>query len=293
MAKVSTDYNSQRANCISLKAGSIVYVYNMDPSGWWDGMSESRRGWFPSDFVTIIGANSPVDTPQSAQFGDPGIGTTDAGNHVSKEFLPSTPPLPSKPPPLPSKAPPDTAPSTLESPATFVDETSAMSSPSTDSPTPSTTASTLHSNSNFGYPGRKSLVDASPPIDRRILPRLTGKFCAPTTDLPSDWRIKRTTYDDREYYVNVRTNFTTFNKDDIFRRATSSNIVEMPQQASTQNEGTRRTDECHHDGHGKQPVSQSIHFCHECPTPLFLCSPSHPADSIAKGRQVLHQYRTI
>ncbi len=40
------------ATCLTFKAGQIIRVCNRDPSGWWDGEVDSRRGWFPSNYVT-------------------------------------------------------------------------------------------------------------------------------------------------------------------------------------------------------------------------------------------------
>jgi son of sevenless-like protein len=50
------DYDSSAATgggqCLSFKAGQVIRVYNRDPSGWWDGELEGRRGWFPSNYVS-------------------------------------------------------------------------------------------------------------------------------------------------------------------------------------------------------------------------------------------------
>jgi len=39
------------ATCLSFRAGQVIQVHNRDPSGWWDGELEGRRGWFPSNYV--------------------------------------------------------------------------------------------------------------------------------------------------------------------------------------------------------------------------------------------------
>ncbi|KZT73928.1 ras GEF [Daedalea quercina L-15889] len=39
-------------NCLAFRARQIIRVLNRDPSGWWDGEVEGRRGWFPSNYVT-------------------------------------------------------------------------------------------------------------------------------------------------------------------------------------------------------------------------------------------------
>ncbi|KAF8627382.1 hypothetical protein AX17_006197 [Amanita inopinata Kibby_2008] len=41
----------QNATCLTFRAGQVIHVLNRDPSGWWDGELEGRRGWFPSNYV--------------------------------------------------------------------------------------------------------------------------------------------------------------------------------------------------------------------------------------------------
>ncbi|KAK2465259.1 hypothetical protein APHAL10511_002613 [Amanita phalloides] len=43
----------QNATCLSFRAGQVIHVLNKDPSGWWDGELEGRRGWFPSNYVNV------------------------------------------------------------------------------------------------------------------------------------------------------------------------------------------------------------------------------------------------
>ncbi|THV03848.1 ras GEF [Dendrothele bispora CBS 962.96] len=47
------DYEPQHnsSTCLSFRAGQVIHVLNRDPSGWWDGELEGRRGWFPSNYV--------------------------------------------------------------------------------------------------------------------------------------------------------------------------------------------------------------------------------------------------
>ncbi|KAH9889834.1 ras GEF [Cubamyces lactineus] len=42
----------QNVTCLSFRAGQVIHVLNRDPSGWWDGELDGRRGWFPSNYVT-------------------------------------------------------------------------------------------------------------------------------------------------------------------------------------------------------------------------------------------------
>lgn len=61
------DFEPHQANvtCLTFKAGQIVRVFNRDPSGWWDGEVDSRRGWFPSNYVTSeVGLLTDEELPQ-------------------------------------------------------------------------------------------------------------------------------------------------------------------------------------------------------------------------------------
>ncbi|EIN12418.1 ras GEF [Punctularia strigosozonata HHB-11173 SS5] len=55
----------QSATCLAFRAGQVIHVLNRDPSGWWDGELDGRRGWFPSNYVSsevgsIMEEQSPV-----------------------------------------------------------------------------------------------------------------------------------------------------------------------------------------------------------------------------------------
>lgn len=41
----------QASTCLAFRAGQVIHVFNRDPSGWWDGELDGRRGWFPSNYV--------------------------------------------------------------------------------------------------------------------------------------------------------------------------------------------------------------------------------------------------
>lgn len=49
---ISPSTASNAVTCLSFRAGQVVRLYNRDPSGWWDGEVDGRRGWFPSNYVT-------------------------------------------------------------------------------------------------------------------------------------------------------------------------------------------------------------------------------------------------
>lgn len=48
------DYQSQDSSSLSFQKDDIIEVLTQLESGWWDGLLGDERGWFPSNYVTII-----------------------------------------------------------------------------------------------------------------------------------------------------------------------------------------------------------------------------------------------
>lgn len=48
------DYAAQDPSALSFRTHDIIEVLTQQPSGWWDGLLGEERGWFPSNYVTII-----------------------------------------------------------------------------------------------------------------------------------------------------------------------------------------------------------------------------------------------
>ncbi|KAJ3256683.1 hypothetical protein HK103_005178 [Boothiomyces macroporosus] len=46
------DYESSEESGLSFIQGDVIQVLQRLPSGWWDGMLNNKRGWFPSNYVT-------------------------------------------------------------------------------------------------------------------------------------------------------------------------------------------------------------------------------------------------
>ncbi|KAF8743901.1 hypothetical protein AX14_013958 [Amanita brunnescens Koide BX004] len=65
------DYSPQQqsATCLSFRAGQVIHVLNKDPSGWWDGELEGRRGWFPSNYVNVESDWSDDSPKETRRFG--------------------------------------------------------------------------------------------------------------------------------------------------------------------------------------------------------------------------------
>jgi son of sevenless len=46
------DYQGEHDNQLGLKDGDTIEVLTRLESGWWDGISNQRRGWFPINYYT-------------------------------------------------------------------------------------------------------------------------------------------------------------------------------------------------------------------------------------------------
>jgi son of sevenless-like protein len=52
--KALYDYNSTETSGLSFKKNDIIQVINQFDNGWWDGICNGIRGWFPSNYITKI-----------------------------------------------------------------------------------------------------------------------------------------------------------------------------------------------------------------------------------------------
>jgi len=48
------DYQTNDASSLSFHKNEIIEVLTQLESGWWDGLLGEERGWFPSNYVTVI-----------------------------------------------------------------------------------------------------------------------------------------------------------------------------------------------------------------------------------------------
>lgn len=69
------DFQTDDASSLSFRKGDIIEVLTRLDSGWWDGLlGPDERGWFPSNYVTVISdqeaeaalSASDSDVPQTA-----------------------------------------------------------------------------------------------------------------------------------------------------------------------------------------------------------------------------------
>jgi son of sevenless-like protein len=48
------DYQKQDSSSLSFRRNDVIEVLTRLESGWWDGLLGDERGWFPSNYVTVI-----------------------------------------------------------------------------------------------------------------------------------------------------------------------------------------------------------------------------------------------
>jgi son of sevenless len=61
------DYEADDRTSLSFHEGDIIQVITQLESGWWDGVINGVRGWFPSNYCQIV--SSPDDLPDHGQNG--------------------------------------------------------------------------------------------------------------------------------------------------------------------------------------------------------------------------------
>jgi hypothetical protein len=64
IVRAQFDFDASDPSALSFKSGDVIEVYTMLESGWWDGMLDGRRGWFPSNFVEELNEEDDQDQDQ-------------------------------------------------------------------------------------------------------------------------------------------------------------------------------------------------------------------------------------
>ncbi|KAK9768115.1 hypothetical protein K7432_001518 [Basidiobolus ranarum] len=54
VVKALYDFDSSDSSSLKFKKGEIIQVIDQQSSGWWDGLCNGSRGWFPSNFVHAV-----------------------------------------------------------------------------------------------------------------------------------------------------------------------------------------------------------------------------------------------
>lgn len=62
------NYDSDDRTSLSFRQGDTIQVITQLTSGWWDGVINGVRGWFPSNYCVVV--TGPKDAPQLSNGGD-------------------------------------------------------------------------------------------------------------------------------------------------------------------------------------------------------------------------------
>ncbi|RMD45059.1 hypothetical protein DV735_g220, partial [Chaetothyriales sp. CBS 134920] len=85
------DYDADDQTSLSFRQGDIIQVITQLESGWWDGVIRNVRGWFPSNYCTVISADDPDGTipeesEQSAESGtEEEFDEEDSDSHIQDD----------------------------------------------------------------------------------------------------------------------------------------------------------------------------------------------------------------
>ena len=68
VVKALYDYAGDKPGRLHFSAGDSVQVLHQQPSGWWDGIAHGKRGWFPSNYVTLPPSRTRIRLPDTVSF---------------------------------------------------------------------------------------------------------------------------------------------------------------------------------------------------------------------------------
>ncbi|KAF9899149.1 hypothetical protein BX616_003220 [Lobosporangium transversale] len=55
LVRAMYDYESEDSTNLSFKKDDVIQVLAQLESGWWAGHCDGRQGWFPSNYVQVLG----------------------------------------------------------------------------------------------------------------------------------------------------------------------------------------------------------------------------------------------
>lgn len=73
------DYEADDRTSLSFHTGDVIQVITQLESGWWDGVINDVRGWFPSNYCEVIDPEEVSDDGQSGQAARGEDDTDDSG----------------------------------------------------------------------------------------------------------------------------------------------------------------------------------------------------------------------
>ena len=64
------DYDNNDSDELSFRQGDTISVFTQLTSGWWQGVLNDRRGWFPGHYCTILRSEEPKEDVESDTEGE-------------------------------------------------------------------------------------------------------------------------------------------------------------------------------------------------------------------------------
>ena len=64
------DYDADDRTSLSFRQGDIIQVITQLESGWWDGVINGVRGWFPSNYCTVLNHSAVDHVDEERNAGD-------------------------------------------------------------------------------------------------------------------------------------------------------------------------------------------------------------------------------
>ena len=77
------DYEADDSTSLSFRQGDTIQVITQLASGWWDGIINGVRGWFPSNYCVVV--TGPEDTVRTAQHTNGDVSGGDSGTEDDYE----------------------------------------------------------------------------------------------------------------------------------------------------------------------------------------------------------------
>ncbi|XP_060069660.1 intersectin-1-like [Ylistrum balloti] len=95
IASVIASYTATGPEQLSLQPGQLIQVRKKSPSGWWEGELQARGqkrkiGWFPANYVKLLGASSKPSTPDTTLQAQ--SGTSSPATTINRTNTPTIPP---------------------------------------------------------------------------------------------------------------------------------------------------------------------------------------------------------
>lgn len=84
------DYQTRDTSSLSFRKNDVIEVLTRLESGWWDGLLGDERGWFPSNYVTVI-SDEEAELVLSGYEGPQQVQQIDSRVHITQEHYISEP----------------------------------------------------------------------------------------------------------------------------------------------------------------------------------------------------------